>query len=102
MSNYSFSKLAVQDLDEICRFISQNNVKAASRLFDEIRKKCKLIADFPHMGKSYAWIDDDLRGFIISEYIIFYYPRTDGIDIVRVIYGKRDFKALFEEDILDE
>lgn len=30
-------------------------------------------------------------------YIIFYYPRQDGIDIVRIAYGKRDLKALFEE-----
>ena len=101
MSNYSFSKLAIQDLDEICTFIAQDNVKAASKLFDAIRKKCKLVAGFPNMGKSYAWISPDLLVFIIEDYIIFYYPRIDGIDIVRVIYGKRDLKALFE-DFLDE
>jgi toxin ParE1/3/4 len=97
MSSYSFSKLAIQDLDEICTFIGKSNAKAASKLFDTIRQKCKLVADFPNLGKSYAWVSPDLRGFIITEYIVFYYPRIDGIDIIRVINGKRDLKTIFKE-----
>lgn len=97
MGSYVFSELAVQDLNEICDFIGKNNTKAASKLFDSIRKKCKLVADFPNMGKDYTWIVADLRGFIVDDYIVFYYPREDGIDIVRVAYGRRDLKALFEE-----
>jgi toxin ParE1/3/4 len=98
MSNsYSFSKIAIQDLDEICTCVSQNNVKAASKLFDAIRQKCKLVANFPNMGKSYIWITPDLRGFIIDDYIVFYYPRLDGIDIIRVISGRRDLKTIFED-----
>lgn len=40
--------------DEICEYIARNNSKAASKLFDDIRKKCKLVADFPNMGKNYG------------------------------------------------
>lgn len=102
MSNsYSFAKIAIQDLDDICTFIAQNNVKVASKLFDAIRQKCKLVADFPNMGKSYDWIASDLRGFSIDDYIIFYYPRLNGIDIIRVISGRRDLKTIFE-DFADE
>jgi toxin ParE1/3/4 len=54
MGSYVFSELAVQDLDQICDFVAQSNVKAASQLFDSIRQKCKLVADFPGMGKSYT------------------------------------------------
>ncbi len=97
MGSYFFSELAVQDINEICEFIGQTNVKAASKLFDAIRKKCKLVSGFPNMGKDYSWIESDLRGFIVDDYIVFYYPREDGIDIVRVASGKRDLKALFEE-----
>ncbi|MFY7803828.1 MAG: type II toxin-antitoxin system RelE/ParE family toxin [Limnoraphis robusta] len=56
MGSYVFSELAVQDLNEICDFIGKTNTKAASKLFDSIRKKCKLVADFPNMGKDYTWI----------------------------------------------
>lgn len=98
MSSYSFSDAAVQDLDNICEYIARQNSKAASQLFDAIRKKCKLVANFPNMGKSYSKLAVNLRGFVVEDYIIFYYPRDDGIDIVRVISGYRDFEALFLED----
>jgi toxin ParE1/3/4 len=65
MNSYSFSELAIQDLDEICDSIGKNNINAASKLFDAIRQKCKLVADFPNMGKPYNWILPNLWGFII-------------------------------------
>lgn len=98
MSSYSFSNAAVQDLDNICEYIARQNSKAASQLFDAIRKKCKLVTNFPNMGKSYSKLAANLRGFVVEDYIIFYYSREDGIDIVRVISGYRDFEALFIED----
>ena len=51
MSSYSFSDEAIQDLNEICEYIARSNPKAASKLFDEIRKKCKLVTVFPVWGK---------------------------------------------------
>ncbi len=101
MSNYSFSKRAIKDLDEICTFISQNNVKTASKLFDAIRQKCKLIANFPNMGKNYDWLRTNLRGFIVDDYIIFYCPREAGIDVIRVVNGRRDLESLFEDIGID-
>ncbi|CAN1211419.1 Plasmid stabilization system [Tumidithrix helvetica PCC 7403] len=38
MGSYTFSELAVRDLNAICDFIAQSNVKAASKLFDAIRQ----------------------------------------------------------------
>ena len=98
MSSYSFADAAVQDLDDICEYIARQDSKAASRLFDAIRKKCKLVANFPNMGKSYSRLAANLRGFVVEDYVVFYYPREDGIDIVRVISGYRNFEALFLED----
>jgi toxin ParE1/3/4 len=97
MSSYVFSELAIQDLNEICDFIAQKDIRAASQLFDAIRKKCKLVASFPNIGKDYSWILPNLRGFILDDYIVFYYPRENGIDIARVIYGRRDLQAIFED-----
>ncbi len=95
MSSYSFSEIAVRDLDEICDRIGQVNVKAASELFEAIRQKCRLVAQFPNMGKNYSKLAPRLRGFIIKDYIVFYYPRSDGIDVARVISGYRDLEILF-------
>jgi toxin ParE1/3/4 len=98
MSSYSFSDTAIRDLDEICNYIAVENSKAASQLFDRIRQKCKLVANFPNMGKSYSRLDSGLRGFVVEDYIIFYYPNPDGINIARVVSGYRDLDGLFLDD----
>ncbi len=95
MNSYSFSDAAVQDLNEICEYIALDNPNAASKLFDSIRQKCVLIAKFPNMGKSYDLLSPGLRGFIVNDYIVFYYPRADGIDIARIASGSRDLESLF-------
>lgn len=95
MSSYSFSDEAVQDLDEICEYIARSNPRTASQLFDAIRQKCKLVAGFPNMGKSYDNLSLSLRGFTVEEYIIFYYPGENRIDIARVVSGYRDLESLF-------
>lgn len=96
MNTYSLSDEAIRDLEELCDYLAQNEPKAASRIFDNIRQRCKLLAQFPNMGKSYDRFAPDLRGFVIEDYIIFYYPRQDGIDVVRIVSGYRDLETLFE------
>ncbi|NJL10849.1 MAG: type II toxin-antitoxin system RelE/ParE family toxin [Calothrix sp. SM1_7_51] len=98
MSNYSFSDEAIQDLDEICEYIARTNPKAASNLFDEIRKKCKLVAGFPNMGKNYGKLASNLRGFVMDDYIVFYYPQPNGINVTRVVSGCRDLESLFSDE----
>ncbi|HLO85455.1 MAG TPA: type II toxin-antitoxin system RelE/ParE family toxin [Nostocaceae cyanobacterium] len=97
MNTYSFSDAAVQDLDEICEYVARNNPQAARNLFDLIRQKCKLVSTFPNMGKSYDYLSPGLRGFTVEDYIIFYYPRPDGIDVAHIFNGYRDLESLFSE-----
>jgi toxin ParE1/3/4 len=95
MSSYSFSDTAIRDLDEICNYIAVQNSRAASQIFDRIRQKCKLVASFPNMGKTYPKLNPNLRGFVVDDYIVFYYPSSDGINIARVVSGYRDLEDLF-------
>ena len=95
MSSYSFTDAAIKDIDDICEYIDRHNTKTASQLFDAIRKKCKLVASFPNMGKSYSKLTPNLRGFIVEDYIVFYYPKEDGINIARIVSGYRDLESLF-------
>ena len=108
MNTFSFSEKAIQDINSICEFYDKTNVDFASRLFDKIRKKCKLYADFPNMGKmdsifslnltreQYLFFSQ-LRSFRVDDYIIFYLPRRDGIDVYRIVHGKKDWVSIFEE-----
>jgi len=42
---------------------------------------------------------DGLRSFPIGKYVIFYVPRSRGIEVVRVLHGARDLKLFFEQEI---
>jgi toxin ParE1/3/4 len=47
------------------------------------------------MGKTYPKLNQKSRGFVDDDYIIFYYPSSDGINIARVVSGYRDLEDLF-------
>ncbi|NEO56465.1 MAG: type II toxin-antitoxin system RelE/ParE family toxin [Okeania sp. SIO3B5] len=98
MAKYQFSEDAIKDINEICDYLAKNNPRSASNLFDAIRQKCKLFANFPKMGKSYSQIRPSLRGFLVKDYIIFYYPHDEGIVILRIVSGYRNLDTLFNED----
>ncbi|NEQ77927.1 MAG: type II toxin-antitoxin system RelE/ParE family toxin [Okeania sp. SIO2C9] len=98
MAKYQFSEDAIKDINEICDYLAKNNPRSASNLFDAIRQKCKLFANFPKMGKSYSQIRPSLRGFLVKDYIIFYYPHEGGIVILRIFSDYRNLDKLFSED----
>jgi toxin ParE1/3/4 len=95
MGSYGFSDDANADLDEICTYIESRNTKAASRLFDRIRKKCKLVAAFPEMGRSYEELIPGLRGFMIDNYVVFYVVVGDSVQILRIVSGYSDIEKIF-------
>jgi len=86
---------AQNDLDEIWWFIAQDSPDNADKLLDRIQDSCLTLADFPKMGVSRNEIKNSLRSQTIGNYLIFYFPLEDGIDIIRVIHGSRDMDRLF-------
>jgi toxin ParE1/3/4 len=39
-----------------------------------------------------------LRSFPFKDYLIFYVPLANGIEVVRVLRGRRDIKRIFHEE----
>jgi toxin ParE1/3/4 len=97
MAQYLINKLASQDLNEIADYFAVNNVRAGERFFNDFNGKCKQLVAFPNSGKSYDYIYSDLKGVPLSSYIIFYRVIEDGIEILRVISGRRDLPSVFRE-----
>ena len=85
---------AQNDLDEIWWFIAQDSPDNADKFLDRIQDNCLTLADFPKMGVSRNEIKNSLRSQTIGNYLIFYFPLEDGIDIIRVILGSRDMERL--------
>ncbi len=95
MKQHIISPEANQDLEEIIDYFTSRNIDAGERFVDEFNKKCRYLANFPNMGRSYADIKDYLRGVPIESYIILYRVIDSGIEILRVISGYRDLESLF-------
>lgn len=97
MSRYVINILASQDLNEIADYFAENSLEAGERFFHAFNRKCQQLVAFPNSGKSYAAIRPELRGLSLEGYIIFYRILDDGIEILRVVSGRRDFPSFFEE-----
>jgi toxin ParE1/3/4 len=96
MSRYIINAQATQDLNEIADYFAEMSIDAGERFFQEFDRKCRQLVAFPNSGKSYAEIRPDLRGLSLSGYIIFYKLLEDGIEILRVVSGRRNLRSLFD------
>lgn len=94
---YIINILATQDLNDIADYFAENSLEAGERFFRAFNRKCQQLVAFPNSGKSYSTIRPDLRGLSLEGYVIFYRILDDGIEILRVVSGRRDFPVLFEE-----
>lgn len=81
---------AKSDLIDIWRFIAIDSPDNATRFLLTIDEKLQTIAENPFMGKAREELMEGLRSFPIGNYIIYYFPAGDGIDIVRVLNAARD------------
>ena len=97
MSRYVINVLASQDLNEIADYFAENSIEAGERFFQAFNRKCQQLVAFQNSGKSYESIRPGLRGLSFERYIIFYRILEDGIEILRVVSGRRNFPSLFED-----
>ena len=97
MNRYVINSLATRDLNEIADYFAENSLEAGERFFQAFNRKCQQLVAFPNSGKSYASIRPDLRGLALEGYVIFYRILDDGIEILRVVSGRRHFPSLFKE-----
>jgi toxin ParE1/3/4 len=97
MSQVSYSSDAQLDLLGIWNFIygESRRVDIADNFLDKIFEKAQLYASQPLLGQSRPDLDVDVRCFPVGNYVVFYIPRGDGIQIVQVIHGSRNIKTHF-------
>lgn len=84
------------DFVEIAVRIAEDNPIAADRWLETIDEKCRLLATMPEMGRKRPELAPELRSLPVGNYIIFYRPIRDGIDVIRVLHGAQDLPAIFE------
>ena len=88
---------ASRDLNEISDYFVGRNIEAGERLLRSFNEKCVRLTQFPNMGRRYIEIHSWLRGIPLEGYIIFYEVLEEEITILRVVSGRQNLEALFNE-----
>ena len=97
--NIEYSMESKQDLIDIKRYIKYNlqEPNTAQKLITNIKNEIDSLKDNPEM---YSVIDDDIikrfkiRKLVVDNYIVFYRINDENIQIVRVMYGRRNWITL--------
>lgn len=86
---------AREDVLDIWAYIAQDNPAAADKLLCRIDETMQLLAENPGTGISQYQYREGLHCKPVSKrYLIFYEPIDDGIRIIRVLHGARDWESL--------
>ena len=98
MNRFRLAELAQSDLHQIWEYIGveKDNPKAADRLMEKFFRQMSLLGAQPRIGQSRDEWSPDLRIFPVGNYVILYYPGDDDIEVIGVVYGRRDLPALFQ------
>lgn len=96
MSRYRLTDQAQADLDEIWLYIAENNIPAADRFLDTLQERFVLLAGPPLRGRVRPELAPNLRSLQVGNYVIFYRPIDDAVEVARVLHGARDIDAIFE------
>jgi toxin ParE1/3/4 len=87
---------AEAEIDQIAQFLARASVAVALRFYDAVEESCNTLARMPRMGRQRIAQDPalkELRSWSVKgfgNYLIFYLPLKDGIDVVHVVHGSRD------------
>jgi toxin ParE1/3/4 len=89
---------AVRDALQIWSYITDNiSETSADATLRKIKQKIEVLAEHPTMGTLHSELMPRLHSFPVAGYLIFYIPldNDDGIEIVRILHGRRDIEAIF-------
>ena len=97
MATAEWTPTAKRELDEIHDFIGveRQSPRAAGKLVREIHAKANLHATQPEMGTSREDLGEGFCVYSVKAYIVVYRPTQHGIEILRVVDGRRNYPALF-------
>ncbi len=82
---------AERDLGQITQYIARDNLVAAIAWLDKTRVTCDLLATQPAMGQPVrSKRFGEIRRHVVGNYLIYYRPTADGVEILSVVHGARD------------
>ena len=92
-----WASIALNDIDEIASYISQDNTAAAYKIVNLIWEKSKLLEQNQNMGRA-GRVNGTRELFIEgTNYIIPYRIKNNSVEILRVLHTSRNWPESFKE-----
>jgi toxin ParE1/3/4 len=79
------------DLLDILTYLGDRSPDAAERFALDMERRGELLARFPDLGSPCEEVGPGVRAFVSGRYVIYYRAAADGIEIIRVLHGSRNF-----------
>lgn len=101
MPTVHIDQIADDDIADIARYIGveKQSPIAACRFIDDLYVKFDQYAHQPEMGEPREDLEAGLRSFTFkNHYVVIYRPLENGIDVLRVLHGARDYPGFFGGD----
>lgn len=98
MATYRLAAPALADLDTVADYyIVAAGADRAGALIASIVERFRLLSEHPRIGVARPELSPGLRSYAApgTSYVIFYFPREYGVEVVRVLHGRRDLAPLF-------
>jgi toxin ParE1/3/4 len=101
MSQASWSSTAESDVEDIYDWIARKDRRrsVAKKVVRELRDRCDALAAImssgSQIGTASPQLGSDYRTFTHKRWVIVFRPLDDGIEVMRVLDGSRDFPRLF-------
>ena len=100
----TWHRLAEQDLAETYLHIGSDSPAAAERLLDAVEHAIAVLLSKPRAGRPREFRSPRAHGILswvvrgCENYLIFYRPQQNGIEVVRFVHGARDLPSLFDDE----
>jgi toxin ParE1/3/4 len=94
----------IADLEEITDYLAQHSEPAALRFLDAAEQTIRFLEVLPLAGRLCRFKNPAMTGVrkrVINgfrKYLVYYRPLPDGVEVLRVIHGRRDTRTLLGEE----
>ena len=97
MARANLSNGAQAELEEILGYIAEDNPQAAEALLERMNATFRRLAERPLSGRAREEFGRSLRSAPVGDYLIFYRPMEDGVQILHVVHGARNLRKILGE-----
>jgi len=91
MARYEVSDPADGDIFEIGLYVGARNIRAAEKTIREFERTFERLAEFPGIGRPRDELKPGIRSITIGKYVVLYREIDDGVRILRLFHGSRDY-----------